>query len=686
MKIFINIVKNTFLVFLGTVISFVFLQSLLTTVKYDVRERPYFTNGQPNIIIIMGIICFYILYIIQKKVCLSSKQIKYILTGFFCFNIFLILISQKTPIADQYAVFDYVERILMGDFSGFAPSDYVGLYPFQKNIIIFYVLLFGMFGANNYIAVWLINAIVLWLVYDQLYKELLIRAGEKKAGEVIIVLIMFLPASFYLTFIYGTVIGFCFAVLSIIQQQKFFRTKSWKNLLLSCVCIGFSCFLKTNFCIFLIGIIIVYIGFITEEKGEMFIQCIGGIAGAIISYFAFCILFVSLLSLMTENISNNVMGGIPKEHILVLGLQESEERGVGAYSNYGFDIYTQYNYNTEEAKEAVLKDLKKEIDYKLNHFWDSVHFFSKKMAVLWSEPTFDIFHYHNPMQGSLLGNYNGIYNNAVSVSGRLNKGIRILLDTYQSLIYLGVIIYIFLYRKKAKLYEYVGLIIFFGSVIAYLFGESCSAYTWYFFILLIPYAVLGYARAFDTFKISKFKKSYHAMIPWVLGAVALLLLAEAPHSADIIRINEDTEKWDIYVRNHNVIPEGYYYLTLKDTDKIVSLDCEEGKTNVVNKNEADVSDKLYIMTNNEGEEWEYFLSADNNFLGYAWDENWKLYMVQNEELDNQWKIEKINGGYCIKCNSNGNKVLTYDEINSSLLIEDYQENNMNQIWELKRYI
>lgn len=126
MKIFINIIKNIFLVFLGTVVSFVFLQSLLTTVKYDVREKPYFTDGRPIIILIIGIICFSILYIIHKKLCLSSKQIKYILAGFFCFNIFLILLSQKTPIADQYAVLDYAERILKGDFSGFTSSDYVG--------------------------------------------------------------------------------------------------------------------------------------------------------------------------------------------------------------------------------------------------------------------------------------------------------------------------------------------------------------------------------------------------------------------------------------------------------------------------------------------------------------------------------------------------------------------------------
>lgn len=57
-----------------------------------------------------------------------------------------------------------------------------------------------------------------------------------------------------------------------------------------------------------------------------------------------------------------MLGGIPKEHKLVLGLQESDERGVGGYSNYGFDIYAQYNYDSHEAKKAVLKDLKKEID------------------------------------------------------------------------------------------------------------------------------------------------------------------------------------------------------------------------------------------------------------------------------------------------------------------------------------
>lgn len=685
MKVLINIIRNTLLVFLGIAISFVFLQSLFTTVKYDVREKPYFTDGHPAIIILLGIICLIIFYLMYKKVSLSSKQIKHILAAFFCFNIVLLLISQKKPIADQYAVFNYVKQILQGNFSGFTPYDYVGLYPFQKNIISFYVLLFGIFGANNFIAVWLINAIVLWHVYSQLYKGFLFEIGEKKAGAIIIILIMFLPASFYLSFIYGTVIGFCFAALSILQQQIFFRTKCWKNLLLSGIYIGFSCFLKTNFCIFLIGIIIVYICFIIEEKGKTFIQCIAGIISALISYFAFVILFISLLGVMTENMSNNVSGGIPKEHILVLGLQESDERGVGAYSNYGFDIYTKYNYDTEEAKEAVLEDLKKEIDYKLNHVWETVNFFSKKMAVLWSEPTFDIFHYHDPMQESLLDHYNDVYNNLVSISGKLNKGIRILFDTYQSLIYLGVILYIVLYRKKARLYDYVGLIIFFGSMIAYLFGEACSAYTWYFFILLIPYAVLGYERVFDFCEVVNFKNCYQVLLPVFFGVFTLLLVSVAPFAVNTIKINEDTEKWSIYVNNHNVIPEGYYYLTLKDTDKIVSFKSGNEIGKVINKNEINVSNKFYIMTDSEGEEWEHYLSNGNDFLGYAWDENWKLYMTQNEELDVQWKFEKMSGGgYCIKCKSNGNKVLTYDDKNSLLIVDDYQENNMNQIWELKK--
>ena len=62
--------------------------------------------------------------------------------------------------------------------------------------------------------------------------------------------------------------------------------------------------------------------------------------------------------------------------------------------------------------------------------------------------------------------------------------------------------------------------------------------------------------------------------------------------------------------------------------------------------------------------------------------------VENETYPSdaywRWRIERLNGGYCIRWWNDMNKVITYDEKDNVIYLSDYEEGNLNQIWKLKR--
>lgn len=80
------------------------------------------------------------------------------------------------------------------------------------------------------------------------------------------------------------------------------------------------------------------------------------------------------------------------------------------------------------------------------------------------------------------------------IYGRGSVRLSILLNDMQTLILLGMLLYLFLRWSEGSLFELMGAVIFLGGYLFHMFWESSASYTIPYFVLLIPYAVCGMAE------------------------------------------------------------------------------------------------------------------------------------------------------------------------------------------------
>ena len=121
---------------------------------------------------------------------------------------------------------------------------------------------------------------------------------------------------------------------------------------------------------------------------------------------------------------------------------------------------------------------------------NGIPFFAKKTAFQWNDPTFICLDRTKGRQA------------AVSVpapvqsliDGRGSVKLSVLLNDMQTLIWLGVLLYLLLRWDSGNLYELMGAVIFLGGWLFHLIWESSASYTIPYFVVLIPYAVCGMAE------------------------------------------------------------------------------------------------------------------------------------------------------------------------------------------------
>lgn len=241
----------------------------------------------------------------------------------------------------------------------------------------------------------------------------------------------------------------------------------------------------------------------------------------------------------------------------------------------------------------------------------------------------------------------------------------------------------------------MGIFIFGGGFLAYLVSEAYSGFAWYFFILLIPYAIMGYGKSFDALGktiegnkkadvLVSIKTGYKKVTILILLGVATIIMWSILNLMPItFQLNGDSEEWNQNTSVNRIIEERYFYLCPKESQLNVDFSkIDEGVLHV-NSN-SDMDNKILVTTDYSDKRWKYFFTCylSQNKLGYSYDDNnWR--MRYNNDEDNTWWVRRENRGYLIICSCNENKVLTYNEDTKSVSIEDYQAENINQIWELK---
>lgn len=412
-----------------------------------------------------------------------------------------VLMTRLHPSSDPAKVFATAMQWRQGDFSSFEVEAYLFKYPFQSGIVLFYYLLSFLFGVDNFVGPQLVNVVCLTVIYGLLVKLFglfcSLGGGKEEKGRqtaVYLGVLVWVPLSFYVTYLYGILPGMALSLGAVYFAGRYLLTRRYRYIAAASLCMGLATVIKMNCLIYLIaiGCFLVYDAieqaFFREKKQWM--------KGTVSLLFLAC---MGLSVALCTQISNRLVEGITGQELgggevmlswVVMGMQEAP-LGPGGYNGYNSEVYTENHYDTEKVTEACLEDLKKIVTrMSENPLDEGLPFLARKTAFQWNDPTFICL---DRTRGRKSDTDIPMWLNSL-IEGRGSVGLSLFLNYMQTLILLGVLLFLVLRWRSGSLYELMGAVIFLGGYFFHMFWESSASYTIPYFMILVPYAVCGMAE------------------------------------------------------------------------------------------------------------------------------------------------------------------------------------------------
>lgn len=401
-------------------------------------------------------------------------------------SIVIVLAGQCYPKFDQRSVMEAAAALRQNDFSVLEEGGYLFLYPHQMGIIMYFQMLSELFGNLNYVAFELINVIWIVLAYYILVKLADILWGQHQydSGTAVLCL-FFLPYLFYATFLYGTVVGVTFALLSFYTMFLFEKNAKIQYLLICGFSMGIAAVLKSNYQIFLIAelIYLLFSCFPIKSTGKETIFRKLMLILTLVICLGLCRLGVLEYG---KSLNHGVaFSGLPMTTYIAMGLQDGKS-APGWYNGYNNTAYVENDYDYEKTDLAAKSEIKKIIS---GYPWDimaSISFFVKKISSQWNNPTFQSLWIQDDKEGE------------ASLSWILSGSGRYIYTFFVNLLHTWILAGTFLYAvlrfKVCHWKEMLLPITFIGGILFHIFWEAKSIYAMPYFLLLLPLCICGYGQ------------------------------------------------------------------------------------------------------------------------------------------------------------------------------------------------
>lgn len=497
--LFLHSIFSTSFIGVGTDANGAFIEKTLNIRDYPLRH-------------LVSFVCFFLVLLLLKKLHgrMTARYPKYaafmnnpgrilkaLLPVWFAAGCLWILTTQLVPASDPVKVYTIAMQWREQNFSSFAEGGYLFRYPFQSGIVLFYYLWTFVFGMDNYVGFQLINAAAVVLIYFFLTRLAgwIWREDKRIEPAVCIGLMLWIPFSFYITYLYGILIGMACSMGAFYMMVKYLETRKYRYMVIAAFAIGVATVLKTNCLIYAVAMVcfLIYDTIVTNKKDK--IKSV---------VFIILILFgISGCKQATDRYVEHLSGyEMPEGEVMVswivMGLQDSDF-APGTYSGYIATIFERYHYDAAKITEASVADIRKILKRMAeNPLDEALPFFASKTAFQWNDPSF--------VGMQISDNRSSAVTVPAWAQSMINGNGRILLSVVfnyiQTLIWIGILLYLFIRRKSRNIYELIGPVIFLGGYLFHLFWESSSSYTLPYFVVMIPYAVKGYldlARGTDAF-------------------------------------------------------------------------------------------------------------------------------------------------------------------------------------------
>lgn len=531
-KVIVNFVMALFgIIILYLAVLSIFSTSYLSTSYTNGAEYTYYVPDTPLLhlaffafVIVAAAALFH--YGKRRNIShITDRIFRYMPYVWMGITLLWVISTQVRPGADQRSIMDAATHMRNGDFSDFTPQGYMGMNPHQIGLTLFVYLTSFIFGSDNYIAFQFMNVAALFIIYHFMKKiTVLLYEKDNIANVTYFAMICFLPLSFYVTFVYGTLFGLMLSVLGMYFEIQYIKNRSPKDILLGALCIAAAPIFKSNYLIMMIAFILILLSdVLIHTQWASFL-------GVVITV---CLYLMG--NLMVDNYVEHITGlpvqkGIPSSSYIAMGLQDSQYLAEGWYTGYVRSIYKYADYDYDAADKMSRVNISESIDNFRQNSDYTLTFFTKKIASQWNNPTFQCYWIYLVRSSMITpaDTINNIYN------GTASRILALFLNLFQSLMLLGVITYIIYYRREHSLISILPAVIFIGGFIFHLIWEAKAQYTLPYFFLIIPYGVAGMKRMAQDIENALRTRNFRCPAFYIFCTMCAVVLVIALINTDVI--------------------------------------------------------------------------------------------------------------------------------------------------------
>lgn len=484
-----------FIVALIGLLSVFITAKLNTTIDFAGETTSFvFTTGIFELLISF---CILLIIALLSKLIFKRIPAKYLMIpfSFVCMFVFLYWISalQLSPIADQEKIHEVATTFVeSGDiWHHLQPTQYIHHFPHQCGISYIFSLIYKVFGIDYMYIQYLnaglsvINMILIFTISYFLFKN------EKVQKILVFILPIFaLYFMFFNVHYYGNILGLTLALIAILFAILYLQKENPLYVLFSGIFIAISIIAKSNYMIFLCGLILVLVLHVIK-KWQLKLTLI--IPLMILSIMGINTIYNTILK---EKYEVEFADGVPMITYVYMGMQDAHGITPGWYTNIVCDLYAKYYFETEPTAEESKELIAERLSYFAKNPGEMVKYFSEKIGSTWLNPTFQTVWCSIP---GLRFVYNGDYAHYLAyhetamsmVAGKLYNIEHMIFDSYQILVFIFAAIGIYLSIKDFNLSKSILPIIFIGGFLFHIIWEVKAIYVLQYYFILLPYTALG---------------------------------------------------------------------------------------------------------------------------------------------------------------------------------------------------
>ncbi len=475
---------------------------------------PRLSPQRPILLIVLAFLSFIFFMLVNKAAKVLSrvneKKFLFLVIGSYTLlQIAFILLFPVNAYEDAFIVDRIAKQFLKGDFLSLEIGNYLGNYPNNIGITLFFTFLYS-FLPNSNISLRFFNllfnsisALIIYKIYKELYPE-----RQNKAYGVLLLAVTFPPPIILNNFTYGDIFSNTFCLAAMLNALRFTKKRLGKYALYTALFLMAGNFMRSVAFLFLAAIVL-YWSLNFEPKRSINIKnMVYAAASALL--FNVPLKVFSFIGVKTGLISERVgVHSNPVWRWINIGYPEKKL----GYWDGGINTYiflTRFKCNKHDASVYFINDLLSKI--KTTGINQVVKYYAKKTFWLWTEGTYSVNYYG--LAQAVRPEHFVLYNTPfVKYVEPCDKAVRISLDwmlhSFNWFVLGLVILYLFDSVRKKDLRMELFVYVIFLYIGFYLLWEVKSRYIFGVYPIFLTMSYCYSEKIFDYLEgsFSKLKKN-----------------------------------------------------------------------------------------------------------------------------------------------------------------------------------